>query len=82
MNFYQSRLSHLFNLGFSPKVIYDIGAWKGLWSEQAEEVFTNSSFYLFEANQKNIPFLEKKSTHFLSNFLATKRNWPYFIQLN
>jgi FkbM family methyltransferase len=72
MNFYQKRLSHLRNLGFLPKVIYDIGAWQGKWSQQAEKIFPNSHYYLFEANAKNIPFLEKTGHSFFIELLGHK----------
>jgi hypothetical protein len=64
MNFYQSRLDHLRNLGFYPKVIYDIGACRATWMEQAELIFPNSHFYFFEATRDNSPFLEKKRISF------------------
>lgn len=70
MNFYQQRLALLRDLGFSPKVIYDIGAWRGEWSKQAEPVFRDSNFYLFEANKKHIPVLEKQRHPFFIALLG------------
>lgn len=78
MNFYQQRLSHFRNLGFYPKVIYDIGASKGEWSNEAEEIFPNSHFYLFEANQKNIHFLEKQKHPFFIELLGDQEKPTVF----
>ncbi len=52
-----SRLSLLKAKGFSPKVIYDIGAWRGEWTFAMKAVFPHSAFFLFEANPNQAPFL-------------------------
>ncbi|MFI5343024.1 MAG: FkbM family methyltransferase [Chlamydiales bacterium] len=44
------RLGFLKSKGFDPKVVYDIGAFKGYWSKSISEVFPNGKFFLFEAN--------------------------------
>jgi FkbM family methyltransferase len=82
MNFYQQRLCHFRNLGFYPKVIYDIGACQGKWTEETESVFPDSAYYLFEANEKHTHLLKKQRHPFFivllgdqekpSTFYATK----------
>ncbi|ADI39139.1 FkbM family methyltransferase [Waddlia chondrophila] len=44
------RLNFLKQKGFDPKIIYDIGAYHGLWSKNIQRVFPNAQFHLFEAN--------------------------------
>jgi FkbM family methyltransferase len=78
LNFYQQRLSHLRNLGFCPKVIYDIGACRATWMEQAEPIFPNSQFYFFEANEDNRPFLEKKGRPFFMELLGNQEQLTTF----
>ena len=68
MDQHYERLQFLKNKGFNPKVIYDIGAHQGLWSYQMQPIFSDSQFYLFEANKENKPHL-------------SKRGFPYFIDL-
>jgi FkbM family methyltransferase len=51
------RLSHrnallrLRSLGFTPAVVYDIGAYRGGWTRLAAQVFPDAQFVLFEANR-------------------------------
>ena len=54
--------------GFSPNIIYDIGAFKGYWSKEIKAVFPESNFYLFEANEDNRKAL-------------SLQNFPFFIEL-
>lgn len=44
------RLQHVKKLGFFPKVIFDGGAFKGLWSSAIAEVFPGSQIVLMEPN--------------------------------
>ena len=37
-------------LGFAPRTVYDIGAYRGGWTRLASEVFPAAQFVLFEAN--------------------------------
>lgn len=60
------RLKLLQSKGFNPKVVYDIGAWHGEWSDVIKHVFSQSDFILFEANSRYEPFLKLQE-------------FPYFI---
>jgi FkbM family methyltransferase len=59
----RARLSHNNALGrlaavdFTPRVVYDVGAYRGAWSKAASEVFSSAEFLLFEANADNEPYL-------------------------
>lgn len=55
------RLKFLRDKGFDPEVIYDIGAYRGQWSMQMKDLFTDAQFYLFEANERNSLFLNLTS---------------------
>lgn len=68
MNIHSSRLQLLKQKGFYPRVIYDIGAFRGEWSCQICQVFPESDFFLFEANKNNERYLKKLK-------------FPYFIEL-
>ena len=41
------------NLGFAPRAVYDIGAFRGWWSQSTARVFPEAHFTLFEANADN-----------------------------
>lgn len=58
------RLQALKAKGFHPKVIYDIGAYKGTWTDAVQkDVFHDASFYQFEANQEHSDALSKHPYH-------------------
>jgi len=48
---HRNALARLKSLGFSPAVVYDIGAYRGGWTRLAAEVFPDAQFVLFEANR-------------------------------
>lgn len=48
------RLDHMKKLGFSPKLIFDGGAFNGNWTISAKKLFPKSQIVLFEPN----PFIE------------------------
>lgn len=47
---HKNALARLKSLGVAPRVIYDIGAYRGGWARAAAEVFPDARFVLFEAN--------------------------------
>jgi len=53
------RLKHLMSKGFTPDIIYDVGAYKGSWTTTMKEIFPKATYYLFEANPENKSHLEK-----------------------
>jgi FkbM family methyltransferase len=50
---HNNALRRLAQMGFAPKVIYDIGAYRGNWSKAASEVFPAAEFVMFDANADN-----------------------------
>ncbi|HVW69233.1 MAG TPA: FkbM family methyltransferase [Steroidobacteraceae bacterium] len=44
-------------LGFTPRVIYDIGAHQGNWTRRARSIYPAAHYILFEANFDNEPAL-------------------------
>lgn len=61
---YEHRLNfnilNLMNKGLKIDVIYDIGAFRGEWSNFLNRTsLKNKNFYLFEANEENEKYLEK-----------------------
>ena len=46
-------LERLRSFGWTPRTIYDIGAFQGYWSKAHKAVFPDSEFILFEANSDN-----------------------------
>lgn len=44
------RLKHMKDLGFTPNVIFDCGAYIGEWTVKASEIFDNAQFLLIEPN--------------------------------
>jgi len=67
----EATLDHLVKKGFQPKVIFDVGAAKGYWSEVATYFFPNSEFYLVDALEANEPRLQE--------LCAKHPNIHYFI---
>jgi FkbM family methyltransferase len=47
---HSNALARLKSVGFVPRTIYDIGAYRGGWTRLAAEVFPTAQFVLFEAN--------------------------------
>ena len=45
------RLMHIKNLGFSPEVIFDCGAFKGRWTMMISKIFPNAQFVMMEPNK-------------------------------
>jgi len=70
------RLSHnqalgrLAAVGFSPGVIYDIGAYRGGWSKSVSRVFPSADFVLFDANLDNEPFLAETGYRYFMRALS------------
>lgn len=52
------RLKLLAHLGFSPKTILDIGAYRGDWARMAKAVFPKSKIFMIEANSDHREILE------------------------
>jgi FkbM family methyltransferase len=55
---HRNALTRLKAAGFAPRIIYDIGAYRGGWSRLAAEVFPAAAFILFEANADNAAHLQ------------------------
>lgn len=79
---HSGRLSHLKSKGFNPQVIYDIGAYRGTWSQEIVQVFSNAKFYLFEANENNSPYLQKSSFPFFIGALGDREEVVTFYSNN
>ena len=85
-NFQQNTLTHYFRNNSSDikniKIIFDIGAHRGLWTQQIKRVFNKGNFYLFEANINNNKFLESKNLNFFNVLLSDKIEKKIFYTLN
>lgn len=55
---------------FTPRVIYDIGAYHGTWTIDARKIFPTSQYFLFEANPDNAPVLQASGEHYFIAALA------------
>ena len=60
----ETALDHLGRRGFDPKVVLDVGAAKGYWSELASHYFPQAQFYLLEPLSGNVPPLQELSGKF------------------
>lgn len=65
-------LLYLQSKGILIDVIYDIGARHAEWSTNLNPSFKNCAFYLFEANEKCTPELEKSGFKFFISTLSSK----------
>ena len=52
-------ISSLKNKNFNPNYIIDVGCFKGIWTTKLLNFFPDSKFILFDADDKNIEYLEK-----------------------
>ena len=50
--------------GFSPKVIYDIGAYSGMWTKEMLSIFPEASFYMFEGQDAKVGDLQSISKQY------------------
>lgn len=50
---HEHSLCRLRDLGFSPRTVYDVGAYRGDWSRIAASTFPAADYVLFEANAAN-----------------------------
>lgn len=67
----QSQL-RLKAVGFTPRVIYDIGAFHGDWTKSARKVFPTADYFLFEANADNATKLKETGEKFFNVVLGSQ----------
>lgn len=67
-----SRLRNLKALGFNPRSILDIGAYRGAWSEVVWHVWPEARFHLIEANEDCVPYLKETGFTYDIAFLSAK----------
>lgn len=60
-----------YNRGFNPKIIYDIGANHGDWTREMKNLYTESTYHLFEAFEENNKYNTEPSYH---NVLLSKED--------
>ena len=82
MNLHKERLLLLKRKGFCPQVIYDIGAFRGEWAQQIQEVFTEARFFLFEANAAQEPFLKQRPFIYFIALLGEEDKMATFYAIN
>ena len=75
---HRNALLRLKALGFQPATIYDIGAYRGGWTQLASEVFPDAAFILFEANADNAAHLAGRR-HFTVALSAQDGEKPLFL---
>jgi FkbM family methyltransferase len=72
-----TRLRQLAEIGFSPNVIYDVGASQGLWAQSAMKVWPSAEVVGFEPNLSRVEALNRLATEstkfrFFTCFLGAK----------
>jgi FkbM family methyltransferase len=82
MNQHSQRLQLLKEKGFYPRVIYDIGAFRGEWSREIYKIFPESNFFLFEANKNNEPYLKKLKFPYFIELLGNEHKAALFYSIN
>jgi FkbM family methyltransferase len=78
---HQASLLRLKQLGFEPRVIYDVGAHCGDWTKGASEVFPGAEFILFEANSDHAERLKATGRRVFIAALGSEDlpNKPFFL---
>lgn len=79
---HKERLSLLKKQGFQPRVVYDIGAYRGSWSQEIEKVFGGAKFFLFEANESNKVFLQQQPFPYFLAALSDREGVATFYANN
>jgi len=54
----ESRLKGLYDIGYRPKTILDVGAYIGQWTRMAHSIFPEARIIMFEAQDSKREFLE------------------------
>jgi FkbM family methyltransferase len=75
---HEGRLLQLKRLGFEPKTVFDIGAYRGEWSRCAGRVFSAATIHMFEANEENEAFLAKTGNPYVIAALSDKSGKKVF----
>lgn len=63
-------LARLKEIGFKPRVIYDVGAHRGNWSREASRIYTSAEFILFEANSDQTAYLQEMGFRYFISALG------------
>jgi FkbM family methyltransferase len=69
---HRNALQRLKAKGFQPAAVYDIGAYRGGWTQLASQVFPNATFILFEANADNAKHLRAARLAYFTVALAAE----------
>ena len=86
--FYNHKLNfNLLNLiknGVGVNIVYDIGAFRGEWSEYLNNTSLNGrEFFLFEANEENESYLKKLNYKYFIEVLSDKeKNVEFYSQIS
>lgn len=75
------RLEVLKNKGFFPRVIYDIGAYKGEWTMDVKKIFKSAEFILFEANEQHEFDLKKLGVPYFIKTLGNREDMVMFYSI-
>ena len=81
-----SNSLHAFLLGLKKNrieinAIYDIGAYKGLWTQQLKKYFPNANYFLFEPNISHNDWLKKTKSRYFNVLLGDKKKSVLFYSL-
>jgi FkbM family methyltransferase len=74
MSSHKNRISALKDRGFRPKIILDIGANEGQWTNEIKEVFPGSEFVMFEANDINENALKSVGKKYMIGVLSNEND--------
>jgi FkbM family methyltransferase len=60
---WKNRMKLAKTLGFSPRVIFDGGAFQGLWTQEAAQLFPGAKIVLIEPNSYVLENIKKNTSH-------------------
>ena len=69
-------ITSLKNKNFNPDYIVDVGCFRGIWTKKILKFFPKSNYILFDADDKNIKYLES-----LRSFKASSPNISFKLGL-
>lgn len=68
--------------GFDPRTILDLGAYRGNWSREIQQIFPEAKFFLVEGNVDCVPYLESSGFPYEISMLSDQKKTAQYYKHN
>jgi FkbM family methyltransferase len=77
----EASLIRLKQIGFTPAVIYDLGAHRGDWTREISKIYPSAEYLLFEANADHVQYLRHTGHRYFISALGSddSQNKPFYL---